>query len=243
MPFFFFFFNRLICSDRTRHSCASEDVPVNIKVLLHDHPPLPFLLSHFFSFFCAAFFLTSCKRFMALNWDSWDVGALSPATTLEPFPFPPPLLPPFAPALAWLLPGELPPDEGAPLPWFSALEERLRGCLPRVRGGGGFRGTWLEPFPLLPPGIFAPPRLDLAPASPDRPTGFWPGGGVSALWPLPLGPEEPSLELAERDALVLAPNAAQPVSPLPEEEPLPVGLADVTDAWNHKQWSNNSGLL
>lgn len=167
---------------------------------------------------------------MALNCDSWDVGALSPAAALEPlFPLPPPLPPPFPPALAWLLPGELPPDEVDPFPWFSALEERLSGCLPSVSGGGGFSGAWLEPFPLPLPGIFAPLRLDLAPARPDRPTGFWPDGGVSALWLLPLGLEEPILEPAERDELVLAPNAAQPVRPLPEEEPLPVGVADVAD--------------
>lgn len=193
-------------------------------------PPLPSLVSHFFSFFCAAFFFTSCKRFMALNCDSWDVGAFSPAAALEPlplFPLPPPLPPPFPPALAWLLLGEPPPDEAVPLPWFSALEERLSGCLPSVRGGGGFSGAWLEPFPL--PGIFAPPSPDLAPASPERPTGFWPDGGASVLWPLPLGPDEPSLEPEERGALVLAPNAAQPVSPLLEAEPLPVGLADVVD--------------
>lgn len=192
---------------------------------------LPSLVSHFFSFFCAAFFFTSCKRFMALNCDSWDVGALSPAAALEllPFPLPPPLLPPFPPALAWLLLGEQPPDEPLPFPWFSALEERLSGCLPSVRGGGGFSGAWLEPFPLLFPGIFAPPSPDLVPASPDRPTGFWLDGGVRVLWPLPLGPEEPSLEPAERGALVLAPNAAQPVSPLLEEEPLLVGLAGVVD--------------
>lgn len=188
--------------------------------------------NHFFSFFCAAFFFTSCKRFMALNCDSWDVGALSPAAALEPlplFPLPPPLLPPFPPALAWLLLGEPPPDGAPPFPWFSALAERLSGCLPSVRGGGGLSGAWLEPFPLLLPRFFAPPAPDLAPASPDRPTGFWPDGGVRVLWPLPLGPEGPSLEPAERGALVLAPNAAQPVSPLLEELP-PVGLADVVEA-------------
>lgn len=66
---------------------------------------LPMILStHFFSFFCAAFFFTSCNRFMALSWDSWDVGALSPAAAFAPlplFPLPPPLLPPFPPVLAW----------------------------------------------------------------------------------------------------------------------------------------------
>lgn len=170
---------------------------------------------------------------MALSWDSWDVGALSPGTAFDPFPLfplPPPLLPPFPPPLAWELPGEPAPDGVDPFPWISPLDERFSGCLPRVRGGGGFRGTWLEPFPLLLPGIFALPSPDLAPASPDSPTGFWPEGVVNVLW-LPLGPEEPSLELAERDGLVLAPNAAQPASPLPAEaELLPVGLADVVDA-------------
>jgi len=39
---------------------------------------------------------------------------------------------------------------------------------------------------------------------------------------------EASLELAGREGLVLAPNAAQPVRPLPEDEVLlMVGLADV----------------
>lgn len=208
------------------------DAPAITNGLLHGRSLLssPLRFPHFLSFFCAAFFFTSCKRFMALNCDSWDVGALSPDAALEPlplFPLPPPLLPPFPPPLAWLLPGEPPPDEAVPFPWFSALEERLSGCLPSVRGGGGFSGAWPEPFPLPLPGIFAPPSPDLAPASPDRPTGFWPDGGVSVLWPL--GPEEPSLELAERGTLVLAPNAAQPVNPLLEEEPPPVGLPDVVD--------------
>lgn len=199
-------------------------------------------IAHFFSFFCAAFFFTICNRFMALNWDSWDVCPLSPAAAaaaaaafdpLPLLPFPPPLLPPFPPALAWELLGE--PD---PFPWFSPLEERFSGCFPRVRGGGGFRGAWLEPFPLLPPAAFAEPSPDLAPASPDSPTGFWPEDADKVLW-LPLELEEPSLELAGLAGPVLAPNAAQPVRPLPEEEEpllplLPVGLPDVPDAWNHK---------
>ena len=169
---------------------------------------------------------------MALSWDSCDVGALSPAAAFDPlplFPLPPPLLPPFPPVLAWELLGELAPDEADPFPWFSLLEERFSGCFPRVNGGGGFRGAWLEPFPLPLPGIFAPLSPDLAPASPDSPTGFWPVELVRVLW-LPLGPEGPSLEATGRDELVLAPNAAQPVRPLPEEELLPVGLADVVDA-------------
>lgn len=167
---------------------------------------------------------------MALNCDSWDVGALSPAAALEPlplFPLPPPLPPPFPPALVWLLLGEPAPDEAVPFPWFSALEERLSGCLPSVSGGGGFSVAWLDPFPLELPGIFAKPSPDLAPANPERPTGLRPDGGVSVL--CPLGPEEPSLEPAERGALVLAPNAAQPVSPLLEAEPLPGGVAEVVD--------------
>lgn len=171
---------------------------------------------------------------MALSWDSWDVGAFSPGAAFDPFPLfplPPPLLPPFPPALAWEPLGEPAPDEVDPFPWLSPLDERFSGCLPRVSGGGGFSGTWLEPFPLPLPGIFAPPSPDLAPASPDSPTGFWPEGVAKVLW-LPLGPEEPSLELAGRDGLVLAPNAAQPVRPLPEEEELLlVGLADVVDAF------------
>lgn len=96
--------------------------------------------THFFSFFCAAFFFTICNRFMALNWDSWDVCPLSPAAAaaaafepLPPFPFPPPLLPPFPPALTWELLGEL-----DPFPWFSPLDGRFSDCFPRVRGGGGF---------------------------------------------------------------------------------------------------------
>lgn len=204
----------------------------------HWDPPT----AHFFSFFCAAFFFTSCKRFMALSWDSWDVGALSPGAAFDPFPLfplPPPLLPPLPPALAWELLGEPPPDEVDPFPWPSPLDERFNGCLPRVRGGGGFRGTWLEPFPLPLPGIFEPPSPDFAPASPDSPTGFWPEGVDKLLW-LPLGPEEPSLELAGRDVFVLAPNAAQPVRPLPAEvELLLVGLADVVDAWNDKKNKKN----
>lgn len=167
---------------------------------------------------------------MALSWDSWDVGALSPDAAFDPFPlfpFPPPLLPPFPPALTREPLGEPAPEEADPFPWLSPLDERFSGCLPRVRGGGGFRGTWLEPFPLPFPGIFAPASPDLAPASPDSPTGFWPEGVVKVLW-LPLGPEEPSFELVGRDGFVLAPNAAQPVRPLPEEEELlVVGLADV----------------
>lgn len=179
---------------------------------------------------------------MAFSWDSWDVGALSPGAAFDPFPlFPlPPLLPPFPPPLAWELLGEPPPDEEDPFPWLSPLDERFNGCLPRVRGGGAFRGGWLEPFPLPLPGIFALPSPDLAPASPDSPTGFWPEGGVKVLW-LPLWPEEPSLELAGRDGFVLAPKAAQPVRPLPEEEELLlVGLADVADAWNDDSESYKS---
>lgn len=190
---------------------------------------------YFLSFFCAAFFFTSCNRFMAFSWDSWDVGALSPGAAFAPFPLfplPPALLLPFPPA--WELLGEPPPDDVDPFPWFSPLPERFNGCLPKVRGGGGLRGTWLEPFPLPLPGIFAPPSPDLAPANPDRPTGFWPEGAVEVLW-LPLGPEEPSLELVGRDGFVLAPKAAQPVRPLPEEEVLLLGLADVVDAWKNKQ--------
>lgn len=103
-----------------------------------------------------------------------------------------------------------------------------------MSGGGGLSGAWLDPFPLLFPGIFAPLSPDLAPASPDSPTSFWPEAGVGVLW-LPPGPEELSLELAEIDELVFAPNAAHPVRPLPEEEPLLVGLPDVVDAWNDKQ--------
>lgn len=77
------------------------------------------------------------------------------------------------------------------------------------------------------PDIFALPSPDFPPASPDNPTGFCPEGVVKVLL-LPLGPEEPSLVLAGRDGLVLAPNAAQPVRPLPEEEELLlVGLAEV----------------
>lgn len=69
----------------------------------------------------------------------------------------------------------------------------------------------------------------MAPARPDSPTGFWPEGAVRVLW-LPLGPEDPCLETAARDGLVLAPNAAQPVRPLPDEaELLLVGLADGVD--------------
>lgn len=210
-------------------------------LLFHTSSPSSLFLStstHFFSFFCAAFFFTSCNRFMAFSWDSWDVGALSPGAAFAPFPLfplPPPLLPPFPPPPAWEPLGEPAPVEAAPFPWLSPLPERFSGCLPRVRGGGGFRGAWLEPFPLPLPGIFALPSPDLAPASPDSPTGFWPDGVVKVLW-LPLAPEEPSLELAERDGFVLAPNAAQPVRPLPEvEELLMVGLADVVDAWNYKQ--------
>lgn len=158
---------------------------------------------------------------------------MSPGATFDPFPllpFPPPLLPPFPPELAWEPLGEPPPDEAEPFPWLSPLDERFSGCLPSVRGGGVFRGTWLELFPLLPPDTFALPSPDLFPASPVSPTGFWPEEVVKVLL-LPLGPEEPSLELTGREGLVLAPNAAQPVRPLPdEEELLPVGLADVVDA-------------
>jgi len=160
---------------------------------------------------------------MALSWDSWDVGALSPGAAFDPFPLFP-LPPPLEPL------GEPPPEEALPLPWPSLLDERFRGCLPRVSGGGGFRGAWLEPFPFPLPVIFALPSPDLAPANPESPGGFWPEGAVKVLW-LPLGPEEPSLELAVREVLVFAPNAAQPVRPLPEElELLLVGLTDVADA-------------
>lgn len=195
---------------------------------------------HFFSFFCAAFFFTSCRRFMALNWDSWEVGALSPAADFEPFPLlplPPPLPPPFPPALALELPGEPAPDEEEPFPWFSPLDERLSGCFPRVRGGGGFRDTWLEPFPFPPAVTLAPPSPGFAPARLDSPTGFWPVAGGRVLL-LPLGTEGPSLEVGGRAELVLAPNAAQPVRPLLEEE-LPLGgLADVVDAWKTMQKNN-----
>lgn len=201
-------------------------------------PSVPW--THFFSFFCAAFFFTCCNRFMALSWDSWDVGAFSPGAAFDPFPLfplPPPLFPPFP---APLLPGELDPDAGDPLAGPSPLDERFSGCLPRVRGGGGLRGAALEPFPLPLPGVFALPSPDLAPASPDSPTAFWLEGVVRVLW-LPLGPEDPSLELAGRDGPVLAPNAAHPVRPLPAvEELLLAGLADVVDAWNYKQHNYHS---
>lgn len=197
--------------------------------------------THFFSFFCAAFFFTICNRFMALNWDSWDVCPLSPAAAvaaafdpLPLLPFPPPLLPPFPPALTWELLGEL-----DPFPWFSPLDGRFSDCFPRVRGGGGFSDAWLEPFPLLPPGAFEEPSPDLVPANPDSPTGFWPEDADKVLW-LPPELEEPSLELAGLAGPVLAPKAAQPARPLPEEEellllpPPPEGLPDVPDAWNDK---------
>lgn len=182
--------------------------------------------TYFLIFFCAAFFLTICRRFIAVSWESWLVGSLTPGAALEPFPlfpFPPPL----PPVLAWDAPGDPAPD-GA-FPWLSPLDERFIGCLPRVRGGGGLSGTWLDPFPLPPPGTLAPPRLDLVPDSPDSPTGFCPGGLVRVLLLLEL--EELSLELVGRAELVLAPNAAQPVRPLPEEEALLlVGFAEVVDA-------------
>lgn len=58
---------------------------------------------------------------MALSWDSWDVGALSPGGAFDPFPLlplPPPLLldPPFPPVLAWEPLGEPAPDEEEPFP-------------------------------------------------------------------------------------------------------------------------------
>lgn len=188
---------------------------------------------------------------MAFSWDSWEVGALSPGATFDPFPlFPlaPPLFPPFPPVTVWELPGELDPEAGEPFPWLSPLNERLRPCFPKVRGGGGFSVAWLEPFPLLFPATFAPPRPALAPVSPDSPTGFWAEGVVDVLL-LPLGPEETSLEVAGRDGFVLAPNAAQPVRPLLEEEaPLLVGFANVAGACRKservKEYSNqcHSGL-
>lgn len=111
---------------------------------------------------------------------------MSPGAAFDPFPllpFPPPLPPepPFPPRLGWVEPpGEPAPEdpEVEVFPWLSPLDERFNACLPSVRGGGGFRGTWLEPFPLLPPVILVLPGPDLAPASPDSPTGFWPEGGV-----------------------------------------------------------------
>lgn len=184
--------------------------------------------TYFFIFFCAAFFLTICSRFMAFSWDSWEVGALSPGAPLCPlplFPLPPPLLLPLEPV--WALLGEPAPDGEDTFPGFSVLDERLTGCFPKVRGGGGLRVTWLEPFPLLFPTTFPPASPDLAPASPDNPTGFW-LGAVKVLL-LPLAPEEASLELAGREGFVLAPNAAQPVRPLLEEEDVEiVELANVT---------------
>lgn len=184
---------------------------------------------------------------MALSWDSCDVGALSPGAALDPFPLfplPPPLFPepPFPPALCWEPLGEPPPDdpETQTFPWLSALDERFSGCLPSVRGGGGFRGAWLDPFPLLPPGILVAPSPDLAPASPDSPTGFWPEEVVKTFW-LPLWTDEPNLVVVGREGLVLAPNAAQPVSPLAEEEELLLhGLADVVDAW--MKWQTGGGM-
>lgn len=87
---------------------------------------------------------------------------------------------------------------------------------------------------MLPPGAFEEPSPDLVPANPDSPTGFWPEDADKVLW-LPPELEEPSLELAGLAGPVLAPNAAQPARPLPEEEELlpllpPEGLPDVPDA-------------
>lgn len=194
-----------------------------------------FASTYFFIFFCAAFFLTMCSRFMAFSWDSWEVGALSPEAPFCPlplFPLPPPLLLPLGPV--WALLGEPAPDGEDTFPGLSVLDERLTGCFPKVRGGGGLSVTWLEPFPLLPPTTFPPASPDLAPASPDNPTGFW-LGAVRVLL-LPLAPEEASLELAGRDGLVLAPNAAQPVKPLLEEEDVEmVELANVAGGYVTKK--------
>lgn len=88
------------------------------------------------------------------------------------FPLPPPLFPPLPPATAWEPLGEPAPDEAEPFPWLSPLDERLSVCLPKFRGGVVFRVAWLEPFPLVLPVTFAAPSPDLAPASPDKPTGF-----------------------------------------------------------------------
>lgn len=98
---------------------------------------------------------------------------------------------------------------------LSQLTERLRLVLPRVSGGGGFRGTVGEallPGPTLEPG---PPLDDVA--RPVRPTGFGPAAEAAGLPPL-FCVVEPSLAVDGPAEDVLAAKAAHPVRPLVAEE-------------------------
>lgn len=208
------------------------------------------LPTHFFSFFCAAFFFTICRRFIALSWDSWEVGVLPSAEAFAPLllllllllllppllpPLPPPL-PPDPPLPPRLLEGAAPGDKDPVtviFPKLSPLAERLNTCLPSVSGGGGFIGTVLEPLfplplpPLLPPeGLLARPGLTLASA--ESPTGLEPeGGGVDLLLPgwlvLNLVLEGPTFEVLVK--------AAHPVRPWGKDELLLEEFPDAADAW------------
>lgn len=182
-------------------------------------------LPHFLSFFWAAFFLTICNRFMALSWDSCDVGPLREAAGLllaseavlqvefplgpgEPlFPFP----------LTWLL---LPETKvvglGRPiLLTLSQLTERLRPVLPRVKGGSGFSGTVGEVLLPDPSLELSPPLEDVA--SPVKPTGFWPVEAAAGFPPL-FCVVELNFAVDGPAEDVLAAKAAHPVRPLVAEE-------------------------
>lgn len=184
---------------------------------------------YFLSFFWAAFFLTICNRFMALSWDSCDVGPLrdaeeelldSEVVLLVLLPLGPEV-PLFPFPLSWLLlPGTKLLGLGRPtLLTLSQLTERLRPVLPKVRGGGGFNGTVGEVL-LLEPNLEPIPPLDDV-ARPVRPTGFW-LAAEAAGFPLLFWVVELNFAVDGPAEVVLAANAAHPVRPLVTEEETPV---------------------
>lgn len=179
---------------------------------------------YFLSFFWAAFFLTICNRFMALSWDSCEVGPLrdaevelldSEVVLLVVLPLGPDV-PLFPFPLSWLLlPGTKLLGLGRPiLLTLSQLTERLRPVLPKVRGGG-FNGTVGEVL-LLEPNLEPIPPLDDV-ARPVKPTGFWLAVEVAGF-PLLFWVVELNFAVDGPAEVVLAANAAHPVRPLVTEE-------------------------
>lgn len=162
---------------------------------------------------------------MALSCDSWEVGPLrdvegellgsavvlpavlplGPDVPLFPFP------------LSWLLlPGTKVLGLGRPtLLTLSQLTERLRLVLPKVRGGGGFRGTVGVVLLLEPTLEPIPPLEELA--RPVRPTGFW-LADEAAGFPLLFWVARLSFAADGPPEVVLAAKAAHPVRPLVTEE-------------------------
>lgn len=98
---------------------------------------------------------------------------------------------------------------------LSQLTERLRPALPKVRGGGGFRGTVGAP-PLPEPSLEPKPLFEGV-ARPVKPTGFWAAEAGAGFPPL-FWAAELSFAVDGPAEEVLAAKAAHPVRPLVTEE-------------------------